>query len=200
MIIRPEDITNIVGSPIANTRKYWPSIIETLNGTDSNKLAFQMAIISTIGVESGLFKPIDEFGGPVYFRRMYDIEGSRPEVARELGNLKPGDGIKYHGRGFIQLTGYYNYLAYGRALNIDLVNHPELANGQSESISILVKYMLDHGINVWANRAYRTDDDAVYPEEMCLTKIRRLVNGGLRHYEKFKGFWVKLKKLVEERK
>lgn len=53
--------------------------------------------------------PIKERGGDAYFKRMYDIEGLRPAKAKELGNLKPGDGAKYAGRGYVQLTGKNNY-------------------------------------------------------------------------------------------
>jgi putative chitinase len=43
-----------------------------------------------------------------------------------LGNNLPGDGGKYLGRGFIQLTGKSNYKAAGDALGIDLVTKPEM--------------------------------------------------------------------------
>lgn len=193
MSITAADITNIIGSPIANTTKYWPLILAELDRVKRNKLSFQVALLATIGVESGSFKPINEMGGPAYFTKNYDITGSKPKLARSLGNVNPGDGAKYHGRGFVQLTGRHNYEAYGKALGIDLVNKPELANGDKESVAILVKYCVDHGIDVWAERAFRTDDDAIYPEEMCTRKIRQLVNGGYNHYDKFKGFYDKFK-------
>lgn len=85
--------------------------------------------------------PIKEKGGAAYFTRMYDINGSRPAVARSLGNLKPGDGALFCGRGYCQLTGRSNYrkatsrlrslgyLVAGQDLEAtpDLAMHPDVA-------------------------------------------------------------------------
>ena len=49
-----------------------------------------------------------------------------PASAKELGNKYKGDGPKYKGRGFIHLTGRWNYEQCGKAIGADLVNHPEL--------------------------------------------------------------------------
>ncbi len=45
---------------------------------------------------------------------------------KDLGNLNHGDGYKYRGRGFNQLTGRANYANVGKAIGVDLVNNPEL--------------------------------------------------------------------------
>lgn len=84
---------------------------------------------------AGTMQPIHELGGPAYLRRMYDIQGARPAKARELGNLTPGDGIKFAGRGYVQLTGRRNYAkadAKLHALGIlkpgeSLIENPDLA-------------------------------------------------------------------------
>jgi len=74
--------------------------------------------------------PIHELGGDAYLKRMYDITGNRPAKAKELGNLSPGDGVKYAGRGYPQTTGKNNYAkatAKLRAMGIDvdLVANPD---------------------------------------------------------------------------
>lgn len=76
-----------------------------------------------------------------YFTRMYDIQGARPAKARELGNTSPGDGAKYPGRGYPQLTGKTNYLKAGTALGVDLVNHPERALEPDIAAQIMVRGM-----------------------------------------------------------
>lgn len=54
-------------------------------------------------------QPIAEIGNAAYFTRMYDIRGARPALARQYGNLLPGDGIRYRGHGYVQLTWRVNY-------------------------------------------------------------------------------------------
>lgn len=81
---------------------------------------------------AGTMLPIKEYGGDAYFRRMYDIEGLRPAKAKELGNLYPGDGARYAGRGYVQLTGRKNYdrankVAGGLLKGRNLLSKPDLA-------------------------------------------------------------------------
>lgn len=74
----------------------------------------------------------------------------KPEKLAELmyggrnGNDEPGDGYRYHGRGYIQLTGKANYLAAGKALDIDLAGQPELAADPTHASKIAVWYWQNH--------------------------------------------------------
>jgi putative chitinase len=72
-------------------------------------------------------QPIKEMGGTAYFKRMYDIQGDRPTKARELGNLTLGDGARFAGRGYVQLTGKANYARASKEVGFDLVATPDLA-------------------------------------------------------------------------
>jgi putative chitinase len=75
--------------------------------------------------ETGDFAHLEELGGNRYLAK-YDPTVN-PAKAKALGNTEAGDGAKYKGRGFIQITGKANYANAGQALGIDLVNNPELA-------------------------------------------------------------------------
>ena len=90
--------------------------------------------------ESWNFSRLKEKGmGKDYFARKYDPAYS-PRTAKILGNKYPGDGEKYHGRGFIQLTGRDNYRMAQTALNIPLLQQPELAERPDIAAKIAVWY------------------------------------------------------------
>jgi putative chitinase len=65
-----------------------------------------------------------ESGNFVYAKEIHN--GSNYEGRRDLGNIYPGDGMRYPGRGDIQLTGRDVARSAGRALGVDFENHPEL--------------------------------------------------------------------------
>lgn len=93
-------------------------------------------------------QPIKERGGTAYFTRMYDIRGNRPAKARELGNLTPGDGAKYAGRGYVQLTGKTNYVRAtaklkAMGINVDLVANPDRAMEPQIAALVMVYGMLE---------------------------------------------------------
>lgn len=75
--------------------------------------------------ESARFSTLVEFGSSQEFLKRYDKQFN-PGKAKELGNSVPGDGDRFKGRGFIQLTGRWNYTQAGQALGLPLDNKPEL--------------------------------------------------------------------------
>lgn len=89
--------------------------------------------------ESADFSRMKELGGNKYFHNKYDPK-TAPKTAKILGNVKPGDGIKYHGRGFIQITGRDNYRMAGEALGLPLEEKPELASKPEVAAKIAVWY------------------------------------------------------------
>ena len=60
---------------------------------------------------------------------------------RNLGNNEPGDGGKYRGRGYNQLTGKANYKTTGADIGRDLVNNPDLVNNVDVAAEVLFSYL-----------------------------------------------------------
>lgn len=107
---------------------------------DLRWLAYALA---TAHHETGrAMQPIREQGGEAYLRRMYDIEGERPDLARRMGNTAPGDGVRYAGRGFVQLTWKSNYAAMTGPTCVDLVAFPDRALDMPVAAEILFTGMI----------------------------------------------------------
>lgn len=122
---------------------------------------------------AGTMQPIRERGGEAYLRRMYDIEGERPEKARELGNTAAGDGIRYSGRGYVQLTGKANYELAGTKLGYPLVTEPDLALDPDVAARILVIGMRDG----WFTGKTLREFIPAEPGRQHFINARRVVNG-----------------------
>lgn len=112
-------------------------------------VSFTAYALATAYLETAsTMQPISEKGGTTYFTRMYDIRGNRPAKARELGNLAPGDGAKYHGRGYVQLTGKDNYAKATVKLRelgieVDLVAQPDRAKEPAIAALVMVYGMME---------------------------------------------------------
>lgn len=118
----------------------------------------QAAFISQVAVESDRFATTREYAdGSEYEGRCRGPNG--------LGNCSPGDGVKYAGRGYIQLTGKDNYAAASKALGVDLVNNPELAETPEYAFKVSVYYWDTHGGNAVSDTGNIAD-------------ITQMVNGG----------------------
>jgi predicted chitinase len=100
----------------AQVQKYLPSLNKAMVEGGINTPQRQAAFLAQLAHESGGLKYFEELAN-----------GQAYEGRSDLGNTQPGDGARYKGRGPIQLTGRANYAAAGKALGIDLINHPELA-------------------------------------------------------------------------
>jgi len=83
-------------------------------------------------------RPIDEHGGDAYFNKRY---GSGTAVGKILGNTEAGDGARFHGRGYVQLTGRANYERAGKLLKADLINKPERAKEPALAYEIAMEGM-----------------------------------------------------------
>lgn len=148
------------------------------------------------------FKHLKEIGGSLDFKKyepkfvkdkktkkvILDPKTKKPKnfnpKAITLGNDRLGDGEKYKGRGYIQLTGKYNYERAGKALGLDLVNKPELVEKPEVAAKVAVWF--------WQNRVQPRVDD--FNNTAAATKpINKGLKGLEQRKEKFSDFKVAMK-------
>ncbi len=112
--VQPQPVT---GSPLENTLRS----LAIKAGILGQELA---QFLAQCAHETANFSTLTEFGDSKTFSR-YDPKFN-PSKAKELGNVMPGDGERFKGRGFIQITGRYNYTQAGEALGLPLDKNPQL--------------------------------------------------------------------------
>ncbi len=117
------------------------AVLKSLEGSPTSYVAYALATV--YHETNGTMRPIPERGSKSYFRRMYDVQGASPDRARKHGNTQPGDGEKYFGRGYVQLTWKNNYAMAGEALHLDLVSEPGMALIPEVAANILRQGMLE---------------------------------------------------------
>ena len=153
-----------------------PDTAAKFNITTNLRLAH---FLSQCAHESGNFKFTTELGNAAYFQ---EYEGRKA-----LGNTQPGDGPKFKGRGYIQLTGRVNYTDFSKFCGEDCVTNPDLVSTKYPMMS--AAYFFNKN-KLWTICDKGSDDATV----KALTKR---VNGGFNglddRQQKFDKFWNLLK-------
>lgn len=115
------------------------------------------------------------------FRYMEEIaSGAAYEGRADLGNTQMGDGVRYKGRGPIQITGRANYRYFGDKIGIAIEQNPTLAASPSIGLHLSLEYWADRKLNILAD-----SDDII--------GITRRINGGVNGLDDRKAQLAKLK-------
>ena len=100
----------------------------------------------------------------------------------ENGSEASGDGYKFRGRGYIQLTGRANYTAFGKAIGEDIVNNPDIVSGKHALLSA-AWFWSKNGLNKLADGG---------ASDATVTSITKRVNGGtigladrIKHFKEY---------------
>lgn len=161
-----------------------PSVIDTFKINSINKLS---NFLAQCAHESGNFKFVTENLNysaegllkifPKYFsKETAEIAARKPEMIANIvysnrmgnGDKASGDGWKYRGRGYIQLTGKINYSQFGNFIGVDLLKYPDL---------VITKYALTSAAwffeykNLWLLADKGIDDETI-------KHLTRRINGG----------------------
>jgi putative chitinase len=119
-----DQLTHATGASAQNANKFLPFIVSTFDKFQINTPIRQLSFLAQVGTESG---------GLFFTEELASGEDYEGRVA--LGNTHPGDGVKYKGRGLIQITGRTNYQALTAFFNVDFINNPSLLAGKNTNLS-----------------------------------------------------------------
>lgn len=119
------------------------------------------AFLAQTAHESGMFR---------YSREL--ASGERYEGRRDLGNTQQGDGIRYKGRGLIQITGRANYAAFAAFSGVDVIKYPYLLEGAEMAVFSAVWFWTKNRLSELADGG-----------EASFEKLTRKINGGTNGIE-----------------
>lgn len=125
----------------------------------------QAAFLAQLAHESGQLRYVRELAS-----------GQAYEGRKDLGNVVAGDGVRFKGRGLIQITGRSNYTKCGFALELDLLTNPELLETPENAARSAAWFWFQNRLNQYAD-----NDDFV-----TLTKR---INGGTNGLDDRMYFW-----------
>jgi putative chitinase len=124
----------------AKAEQYLPYLNQAMAEANINTPQRKAAFLAQLAHESGELRYMEEIAS-----------GAAYEGRRDLGNTQPGDGVRYKGRGPIQLTGRANYRAAGRALGIDLEGNPARAKDPDVAFRIAGWFWTSRNLNTYAD-------------------------------------------------
>jgi putative chitinase len=162
-------------TPVDNIRDNLPYVLKGLVERALGDKPMVLMALATIRAETESFQPVQEG-----LSKFNSSPGGHPfdlyDFRSDLGNQGKGDGAKYCGRGYVQLTGRFNYQKYGAAVGMSnkLASDPELASDPAVAGKLLAAFLKDKE---------RTIKEALIIDDLRLA--RRLVNGGSHGLDRF---------------
>lgn len=172
----PQDLVACTGARIDRASSFLPYIEAAMAEYDISTPTRQAAFLAQVGEESGGLHWLVELWGPTATQLRYDTR-------YDLGNIAPGDGFKYRGRGLIQITGRANYKSAGDALGVDLIARPELLGESELACRSAGWFWKSHGCNELADAGN-------------FEAVTKRINGGLTGYPERLGLWEAAKAVL----
>lgn len=153
-----------------------PFVLSGLRARGLTDRPMVLMALATIRAETEGFVPISE--GVSRFNTVhtpFDRYDAGTSIGATLGNTHAGDGPRFCGRGYVQLTGRFNYNRISAQVGQDLVANPGLANDPAVAGLILAQFLKN------SERAIRNALAAG-----ALRQARKIVNGGSHGFDRFK--------------
>ena len=116
-----------------------------LNNYGINTTLRKAMFFAQLDHESGSFKYLKELGNDAYFAKY--------EGRKDLGNNQKGDGLRFKGRGYIQITGRNNYTLLSKDTRIDYLNNPQWLESEPDALISALWYWQKHKLNNYADKS-----------------------------------------------
>ena len=147
--------------PVVKASLYFPHLTAAMKEREITTPLRMAAFLAQLGHESADLRYMEEIAS-----------GEAYEGRKDLGNVYPGDGIRFKGRGPIQLTGRANYKKFGDLLMVDLLLAPELAAKPEYGFKIAALFWTLKKLNALADMGFDG-----------FKEITRRINGGYNGLE-----------------
>ncbi len=173
---------------VDNIKNNLPFVLDGLVKFELTEKPMVLMALSSIRAETEAFLPISEFQS-----KFNTSPGGHPfdlyDRRKDLGNSRKGHGEKYKGRGFIQLTGRFNYKKFGKEIGLGerLLRQPELANDPSHASNLLAVFLKSKEPAI---------KQAIIDDNLALA--RKLVNGGRHGLTRFTETFRMGERLISE--
>jgi putative chitinase len=165
----PQELAICTGARSDRAEEWLPYIEAAMTEFGIDTPERQAAFLAQIGCESGGLHWSSEIWGPTSTQERY-------EGRVDLGNVEPGDGSRFRGRGLIQITGRANYASAGIALGVDLITDPSKLAQPELAARSAGWYWQSHRLNALADSGE-------------FEKLTRRINGGLNGYDLRCALW-----------
>jgi putative chitinase len=143
---------------------------ENLNYSAKGLMGIFKKYFPTAALAAAYERKPEKIANKVYGNRM----GNGPETS--------GEGYKFRGRGYIQLTGKENYTAFGKAINENILANPDTVSSKYALLSAAWFFS--------KNGLHRIADEGA--SDQVVTKITKRVNGGtiglsdrIKHFKEY---------------
>lgn len=177
MKITAEQLSVATGAASKTAAAFLDAVNAAMEAHGITTAARVCAFLAQIGHESGGLRYTREIWGPTPAQTRY-------EGRHDLGNTHVGDGVKYRGRGLIQITGRTNYERMGKLLGLDLIGKPDLLETLSNAAMSAAAWWEAHGLNGLADAG-------------SFDAITRVINGGTNGAAQRNALWAKAKAVIK---
>lgn len=145
----------LIHAAAADTARFFAPMLAAMQSASMDTALRQAHFLAQVGHESAELRYTEEIAS-----------GAAYEGRKDLGNTQTGDGVRFKGRGLMQLTGRTNYTAFGKFIGQDLLTHPQLVASDSRlAVDVATWFWTRHDLNTLAD----ADD---------ILTITHRVNGG----------------------